>query len=178
MQDPQIRKLLDLKIFVQCDPDIMLARRIRRDIVERGRDVTGILGRVPSIIIAFCTSFLLFADQYLQFVKPSFDNFILATAKFADVVCTFESGHFIRAHACQQIVPGADNAIAIDLIVTHIRKRLDELRQQKLRSLLGKTPSSVPPTPNKKTMPSTAPENVIVMPETTQLRVIFLILLR
>jgi len=31
------------KIFVQCDSDLMLARRIKRDVTERGRDVDGIL---------------------------------------------------------------------------------------------------------------------------------------
>ena len=34
------------KIFVQCDSDLMLARRIQRDIVERGRDVKGILDQL------------------------------------------------------------------------------------------------------------------------------------
>ena len=36
----------------------MLARRLRRDLVERGRDAEGVL------------------DQYLRYVKPSFDNFV------------------------------------------------------------------------------------------------------
>ena len=31
------------QIFVQCDSDLMLARRIKRDVAERGRDVNGIL---------------------------------------------------------------------------------------------------------------------------------------
>ena len=57
LQDENLRDLLDLKIFVQTDPDIMLARRIRRDILERGRSVEGVL------------------DQYMRFVKPSFDTF-------------------------------------------------------------------------------------------------------
>jgi uridine kinase len=41
LHDPKLRDLLDLKIFVQCDSDLMLARRIKRDILERGRDVAG-----------------------------------------------------------------------------------------------------------------------------------------
>lgn len=32
-----------LQIFVQCDSDLMLARRIRRDVAERGRSVEGVL---------------------------------------------------------------------------------------------------------------------------------------
>lgn len=43
LTDPTLRALYDLKVFVQCDSDLMLARRIKRDVQERGRDVTGIL---------------------------------------------------------------------------------------------------------------------------------------
>lgn len=89
LQDAALRSLLDLKIFVQTDPDIMLARRIRRDILDRGRSVEGVL------------------DQYLRFVKPSFDTFVSITAKYADI-----------------IVPGANNAVAIDVISQHIAKHL------------------------------------------------------
>lgn len=46
LHDPAIRELLDLKIFVQADSDLMLARRLRRDIAERGRDVNGVLDQV------------------------------------------------------------------------------------------------------------------------------------
>ncbi len=46
----------------------MLARRIRRDIAERGRDVAGVL------------------DQYLRFVKRSYDNFVYPSSKYADLV--------------------------------------------------------------------------------------------
>ncbi|GJN90267.1 hypothetical protein Rhopal_003268-T1 [Rhodotorula paludigena] len=66
--DKALRDLLDLRIFVQCDSDLMLARRLRRDLVERGRDAEGVL------------------DQYLRFVKPAFDNFIQPTNRFADII--------------------------------------------------------------------------------------------
>lgn len=68
LYDKKLRDLLDLKIFVQCDSDLMLARRLRRDLVERGRDAAGVL------------------DQYLRFVKPAFDNFIQPTNRFADLI--------------------------------------------------------------------------------------------
>ncbi|KDR76262.1 hypothetical protein GALMADRAFT_247565 [Galerina marginata CBS 339.88] len=66
--DPALRALYDLKVFVQCDSDLMLARRIKRDIKERGRDVQGIL------------------DQYLRHVKPSYDNFVRPSATHADII--------------------------------------------------------------------------------------------
>lgn len=52
--------MMDLKIFVDEDSDIRLARRLQRDIKERGRTVTGVL------------------TQYEKFVKPGiiiFNNY-------------------------------------------------------------------------------------------------------
>ncbi|EST07955.1 Phosphoribulokinase/uridine kinase [Kalmanozyma brasiliensis GHG001] len=68
LHDPEIRELLDLKVYVQADSDLMLARRIKRDIVERGRSVNSVL------------------DQYLRYVKPAFDTFVSATARHADMI--------------------------------------------------------------------------------------------
>jgi len=68
LTDPALRALYDLKLFVQCDSDLMLARRIRRDVRERGRAVEGII------------------DQYLRYVKPAYDDFIRPTASHADII--------------------------------------------------------------------------------------------
>ena len=57
-----------MKIFVDADPDVRLARRIRRDMRSRGRELDGIL------------------QQYEQFVKPSTETFVLPTKTHADVV--------------------------------------------------------------------------------------------
>jgi uridine kinase len=43
-----------LQVFVQCDSDLMLARRIKRDVAERGRSVEGVLDQfvfLPSSIV-------------------------------------------------------------------------------------------------------------------------------
>ena len=55
---PQLRNEMDLKVFVDCDGDLRLARRLQRDISERGRDLDGVM------------------KQYLTFVKPSYENFV------------------------------------------------------------------------------------------------------
>ncbi|CAG8482903.1 1545_t:CDS:10 [Ambispora gerdemannii] len=68
LYDKQIMDLMELKIFVDTDPDIRLARRLKRDISERGRDLHGVL------------------QQYARFVKPSYDDFIHPTLKNADVI--------------------------------------------------------------------------------------------
>ncbi|XP_072998622.1 uridine/cytidine kinase UKL1, chloroplastic-like isoform X2 [Typha latifolia] len=44
--DSRVRNLMDMKIFVDTDADIRLARRIRRDTVERGRDVNSVLEQI------------------------------------------------------------------------------------------------------------------------------------
>ncbi len=53
----RVRSLLDMKIFVDLDSDLRLARRVVRDLAL-GRDLQGIL------------------SQYLRWVKPTFDDFI------------------------------------------------------------------------------------------------------
>lgn len=58
MYEESIRDLFDVKIFVHCDPDICLARRIIRDINERGRDVNEVLKR------------------YNRFVKIDFEKYV------------------------------------------------------------------------------------------------------
>jgi uridine kinase len=62
----------------------MLARRIRRDVKERGRDVDGILDqvRLPQYTIRIRAD----KRQYLRFVKNSYDNFVQPSSKFADIV--------------------------------------------------------------------------------------------
>jgi len=64
----KLRQYMDMKIFVDTDADTRLARRVLRDINERGRELTGIL------------------YQYETFVKPAFDSFILPSKRFADVI--------------------------------------------------------------------------------------------
>ncbi|CAF4163442.1 unnamed protein product, partial [Rotaria magnacalcarata] len=64
----EIRDILDMKVFVDTDADIRLARRLERDITERGRDIEGII------------------QQYTRFVKPSYDHYIAPTMTYADII--------------------------------------------------------------------------------------------
>ena len=61
-----LRSIFDLKIFVDADTDVMLARRIMRDISERGRTVEEVIKR------------------YTEHVKPSYKQYIKAYKDFAD----------------------------------------------------------------------------------------------
>ena len=66
--DERLRDLMDFKLYISVDPDICLLRRIKRDIVERGRDIEGI------------------EQQYLNTVKPMYEKYIRAYVKYADII--------------------------------------------------------------------------------------------
>ncbi|MEM7481892.1 MAG: uridine kinase [Acidobacteriota bacterium] len=66
--EPEIRDLLDLKIFVDTDSDLRLVRRLRRDLIERGRGVADIL------------------RQYEEFVRPMHLEFVEPSKRWADVI--------------------------------------------------------------------------------------------
>jgi uridine kinase len=65
---PELVKLASLKIFVETDADLRLARRIDRDINQRGFTVNEVL------------------NQYISTVKPMHDIFIEGTKKQADII--------------------------------------------------------------------------------------------
>ena len=65
---PAIRELLDVKIFVDPDPDLRFIRRLQRDIVERDRSVNSVV------------------DQYLATVRPMHLEFVEPSKRWADVI--------------------------------------------------------------------------------------------
>ena len=66
--NPELRKMMDLKVFVDADPDDRLIRVINRDIVERGRSVNKVM------------------ERYEQTVKPMHQQFIEPTKRYADLI--------------------------------------------------------------------------------------------
>lgn len=66
--DVRVRDIFELKIFVDCDADTRLARRVERDIMHRGRTIETVL------------------TQYTEFVKPAFEDFCLPTKKYVDII--------------------------------------------------------------------------------------------
>ena len=66
--DPELRALMDIKLFVDADSDVRLMRRLRRDLIERGRSVDSILRQYEESV----------RPMHLQFVEPS--------KRFADVI--------------------------------------------------------------------------------------------
>ena len=68
LYDPDIRKLLDLKIYVDTPDDIRFIRRLLRDINERGRTLDSVV------------------KQYLEVVRPGHASFIEPTKEYADLI--------------------------------------------------------------------------------------------
>ena len=72
--DPKLRKLMDIKIFVDADDDDRLMRVMSRDIVERGKTVEWVIERYSKTV----------KPMYLQFIEPS--------KRYADVIIP-QGGH-------------------------------------------------------------------------------------
>lgn len=68
LHDQRLLDMMDLKIYVDTDLDICLARRLTRDILYRGRDLGGAM------------------QQWEKFVKPNAVKFINPTVQNADLV--------------------------------------------------------------------------------------------
>lgn len=68
LENPKLRDLMDIKVYVEADADERILRRVIRDVNERGRDVEDI------------------ARQYLETVKPMHYIYVEPTKYMADIV--------------------------------------------------------------------------------------------
>lgn len=67
-ENPRLRQLMDIRIFVDADADIRLCRRIKRDVNKRGRSLESVL------------------LQYQNTVKPMHELYVEPSKKYADIV--------------------------------------------------------------------------------------------
>ena len=67
-ENEALRKLMDIKIFVDTDADVRLCRRIRRDVNKRGRTLESVI------------------EQYQTTVKPMHEKYVEPSKKYADIV--------------------------------------------------------------------------------------------
>ncbi len=68
LADVTLRNLIDIKIYVDTDDDERLLRRLRRDIIERGRSIESVI------------------NQYIHSVKPMHLEFVEPSKRWADVI--------------------------------------------------------------------------------------------
>ncbi|KYD28273.1 uridine kinase [Geobacillus sp. FSL W8-0032] len=74
LEDERLRDLMDIKVYVDTDPDIRIIRRLLRDVKERGRTFDSVI------------------EQYLSVVRPMHNQFVEPTKRYADVIIP-EGGH-------------------------------------------------------------------------------------
>ena len=67
-EDPALRELMDIRIFVDTDADIRLCRRVKRDVNKRGRTLESVL------------------TQYQQTVKPMHEKYVEPSKKYAHIL--------------------------------------------------------------------------------------------
>lgn len=68
LAEEEIRKLCDILIYVDTDADIRFIRRLKRDMIERGRTLESV------------------CDQYLETVRPMHEQFIEPSKKYAHII--------------------------------------------------------------------------------------------
>lgn len=66
--DEKVRNQMNLKVFVDADPDVRFIRRLQRDLIERGRSVESVV------------------NQYLELVRPMHLSFVEPSKRYADVI--------------------------------------------------------------------------------------------
>lgn len=84
LYNKQLRDLMDLKIFVDAEPDERLLRVIERDIAERGHPLEMLI------------------DKYRNVLKPMHDEFIEPTKQYADIIIP-NGGENARAISMMQM---------------------------------------------------------------------------
>ena len=77
-QNPVLRDMFDIKLFVETDADERILRRALRDVEERGRTLQSVV------------------TQYLTTVKPMHDQYVEPSRKYADII-VLEGGHNLVA---------------------------------------------------------------------------------
>jgi uridine kinase len=68
LDDEQLRRMMDIRIYVEADDDERFIRRLRRDIDERGRTAESAI------------------EQYLDTVKPMHLEFVAPSKRYADII--------------------------------------------------------------------------------------------
>lgn len=68
LEEARLRQLMDIKVYVDTDPDVRFIRRLRRDMRRRGRSMQSVI------------------DQYLNTVRPMHRQFVEPTKRYADII--------------------------------------------------------------------------------------------
>ncbi|GAA0655048.1 uridine kinase [Salarchaeum japonicum] len=93
LYDERVNDMLDLHIYVETDADVRILRRIDRDVLERGRELEGVM------------------EQYLSTVKPMHEQFVEPTKKNADIIIP-EGANSVAVNLLEEKVQAETGAFA------------------------------------------------------------------
>jgi uridine kinase len=86
LSHPKIREMFDINVYVHADSDERLIRRLKRDILDRGRDLNEVL------------------DRYQNTLKPMHKQFIEPTKEFADIIIPTNKLNKVAVKLIQNII--------------------------------------------------------------------------
>ncbi|OKL46092.1 uridine kinase [Boudabousia liubingyangii] len=91
--EPRLCELCDIKLFVDTDADVRILRRIRRDVVERGRSLESV------------------EAQYLKTVKPMHELYVEPSKRQADMIIPEGGSNLV---ALDMLVHRIDRVLGLD----------------------------------------------------------------
>ena len=86
LTNAEIREMLDIKVYVHADSDERLIRRLKRDMIDRGRDLNEVL------------------DRYQNTLKPMHQQFIEPTKGFADIIVPTNKHNTVAVNLIRNII--------------------------------------------------------------------------
>ena len=100
-ENQELRDLMDIRIFVDSDADIRLCRRIKRDVEKRGRSLESVLTQYQPLEL----------NEYIGSGQPwDLERYVEPSKKYAHLV----------------VPEGGKNVVALDMIISRVRRHLRE----------------------------------------------------
>ena len=90
--DPALRKLMDVKVYVDTDDDTRFIRRLQRDLAERGRTVGSVI------------------EQYMSTVKPMHLEFVEPSKRYADIIVPLGGHNLVAIDMLLTLIRGLTSA--------------------------------------------------------------------
>ena len=86
LNDPVLREMMDVKVFVDADPDDRLIRVIARDCVERGRTPMMVINRYQDVVKPMHNRYIEPSKAYADIIVPQGGNNVVAVTLLTDYI--------------------------------------------------------------------------------------------
>ncbi len=93
LNEPELRELMDVKVFVDADPDERLIRVIARDCIERGRTPQMVIDRYRDVLKPMHCRYIEPSKQYADLIIPQGGSNTVAITLLTDYIASRLSGN-------------------------------------------------------------------------------------